>query len=126
MSYGRRTQTDWDELRRAANRNLARLAADAAAGKPKPEVKKPKREAPTADDLETGQMVEEHLELLKLEARFSRREGKLTPDERAHWEEVDARLDVIREELKDIDEKERKRLKSQWRRYLKKGTRKIS
>ncbi|MNC96605.1 hypothetical protein D3C83_140210 [compost metagenome] len=44
-------------------------------------------------------MVIEFRQLTKIENRYARRKH-LSPDEVAHWEEVDARLDTLREDLK--------------------------
>jgi DNA polymerase III delta prime subunit len=128
MAYG---NTDWDELRRRANRNLAQLAADKRAGKAKPEVKKAKRQPPTADELETGQMIEELESLQKLERKIARRSATKKGFEgsdynQGMWEEVDHRIEQLQEELDAYTADERRKLKSAWKRYQKRGVRNIA
>jgi hypothetical protein len=87
-------------LRQRINENLKNIAAGVyrREANEKRQAKKTELERASADDIERGQMVLEFRELRKIEDRYARKQN-LTDDDRAHWEEVDARLDTLREEL---------------------------
>jgi hypothetical protein len=88
------------DLRRRINENLKNIYS----GKYRREADEKRKqkltelEQATAEDIERGHMVIEFRELRKLENRYARKKN-LTDDDRAHWEEVDARLDTLRDEL---------------------------
>lgn len=112
--YGQpeRSAEYWAELRRKANANLAdphRTVKSSAAKDRRTELEKA-----LPYEIELGHMILEERELRKLELRYARREDKLSADERAAWEEVDARLDTLREELKGTGQDERRRCVRLW------------
>ena len=111
------------ELRRRVSENMRRIAAGEYRREPKP---KKKRELETAEawEIQLGDVVLEYRTLLKLELKLARKDsrGKLDKDERAYWEEVDARLDTLREELKDYTKEELTRFVRLYRKSLKKGS----
>lgn len=103
------------ELRRRINDNLTKVysgvyrrEADA-----KRKQKLTELEQASADDIARGQMVLEFRELRKIEDRYARKQ-KLSDDDRAHWEEVDARLDTLREELDGYTRDELSRFVRVW------------
>jgi lipopolysaccharide export LptBFGC system permease protein LptF len=103
------------ELRRRANENLKKVysgvyrrEADA-----KRKAKLTELEKASAEDIERGQMVLEFRELRKIENRYARKQN-LTDDDQAHWEEVDARLDTLREELGGFTRTELSRFVRVW------------
>lgn len=85
-------------LRRKANDNLAELERNKHKLKPEPPKRETELDRATAEEIADGHAVKEFRELRKLENRFARRKN-LTDDEKAHWEEVDARLDTLRDQL---------------------------
>lgn len=93
------------ELRRAANANLRELYANKDKLKPEPKRKQREVDRATAFDIEMGHIVREFRELRKIETRYARRKH-LTKDEQAHWEELDARLDTLREAMNPYDRNE--------------------
>jgi hypothetical protein len=89
-------------LRRRINENLTNIRSgkyrrerDARAKEKRTELEKA-----FAWEIQLGAVVLEYRELLKLENRYARKKT-LTDEDRGHWEEIDARLDTLREELKD-------------------------
>lgn len=111
------------ELRRRVSENLRRLAAGEYRKEPKPK-KKRELESAEAWEIEAGDMVLEFRTLTKIELKLARKaeKGKLDKDERGYWEEVDARLDTLREELKDFTNKELTRFVRLYRKSIKKGS----
>lgn len=109
------------ELRKAAVANLMRIRAGEYRKEPKPKKKTELQEA-LAWEIELGDVVLEMRQLMKIELRYAKREERLTPEERAHWEEVDARLDTLREELKDYGKDEQTRFVRLWNKAQKKGS----
>lgn len=103
------------DLRRRINENLMNIAS----GKYRREAEARRKEKLTelekasAEDIERGQMVLEFRELRKIENRYARKQN-LTDDDRAHWEEIDARLDTLREELDGYDRSELSRFVRVW------------
>jgi lipopolysaccharide export LptBFGC system permease protein LptF len=103
------------ELRRRINENLKniysgkyRREADA-----KRKEKLTELEKASADEIERGAMVIEFRELRKLENRYARKKN-LTDDDRGHWEEIDARLDTLRDELDGYTRDELSRFVRLW------------
>lgn len=110
------------DLRRRINENLKNIAS----GKYRREAEAKRKEKLTelekasADDITRGQMVLEFRELRKIEDRYARKQN-LTDDDRAHWEEVDARLDTLREELDGYTRDELSRFVRLWNKSRKVG-----
>jgi hypothetical protein len=103
------------ELYRRANENLKKIGDGVyrRQATAKREAKKTELEQASADDIERGQMVLEFRELRKVEDGYARKQ-KLTDDDHAHWEEVDARLDTLREELDGFTRAELSRFVRVW------------
>lgn len=87
-----RDEQYWLNLRKKANENLQRIARGEYKRQP---AKEKKSKETTAEEIQSGHMVLEFRELLKIEARYARKK-KLTPEDHAAWEEVDARLETLR------------------------------
>lgn len=111
------------ELRRRASANLTRIYAGEYRKETKPSKKREVEEA-SGWEIELGDMVLEMRQLSKIELKLSRKadRGKLTTEERGYWEEVDVRLDRLREELKDYTKDELRRFVRLWNKSLKKGS----
>jgi hypothetical protein len=118
-----RTEEYWLELRRKANQNLKDLAAGKYRKDPK-DKEKTELERAQAWEIGLGDMVLEMRQLTKIELRLSRKaeRGKLSSEEHGYWEEIDARLDTLREELKDYTGDELRRFVRLWNKSLKKGS----
>jgi hypothetical protein len=90
------------ELRRRINENLKNIASGKYRREREARAKEKRTELEKAFawEIQLGAVVLEYRELLKLENRYARKKT-LTDEDRGHWEEIDARLDTLREELKD-------------------------
>lgn len=103
------------ELRRRINENLMNIRS----GKYRREADEKRKaklselEQATADDIARGEMVLEFRQLRKEENRLANRKN-LTDDDRAYWEELDARLDTLRDELQDYTREELSRFVRLW------------
>jgi lipopolysaccharide export LptBFGC system permease protein LptF len=103
------------ELYRRINENLKRISSGVYRREADEKRKKKLTELEKAspEDLIRGQMVLEFRELRKIENRYAAKKV-LTEEDRGHWEEIDARLDTLREELDGYTRDELSRFVRVW------------
>lgn len=111
-NYGRydkyETQAEKDErlmeMRRRASANLTKIArGDYKREADAKRALKTRKRIPSADEIESGHMVLELRELMKLERRISKaadRDFKNSEYNHGMWEEVDHRIETLQEALK--------------------------
>lgn len=108
------TEAERETIRRI-NENLGKISSGVYRREREAKAKEKGNELSKAFSWEIllGAIVLEFRELRKIENRYARRK-ELTADEAAHWEEIDARLDTLRHELRDYGRDELTRFVRLW------------